>query len=43
VSPMKIEAGGALNQRKPSPAPITRRTGSQARRCPTRSAVAGSR
>ena len=23
VSPMKIEAGGALNQRKPRPAPIT--------------------
>src|SRR5262249_46638207 len=23
VSPMKTEAGGALNQRKPSPAPIT--------------------
>src|SRR6476659_498672 len=23
VSPMKIDAGGALNQRKPSPAPIT--------------------
>ena len=23
VSPMKIAAGGALNQRKPSPAPMT--------------------